>query len=558
MRLSLGLLKGIMLSLSILLLSACLSSGGGGNNVAPEPTRNKPLVYLGAAAIGVSDLEASVALYTDGLGMREISRITRDNRIEVTLESADKRGSYVTLMSFTDNIGRIYNQNPGKLVFYARDAVAFAQAFANAGGTVTVPPQPQPAFGNVVVGFGRDLDNNLIEMVGDSAATASYFGAMGIGVSNLEEARDFYVEVIGFEESQFLAIPGQYDEYILTSPVPGSSALVLMNWTNGSQRNYLDNPVKLELRVAYPTALAEDIEAAGETVLRQPTPSEEADLLGQIVGYAEDADGTLLEIRQGVRAYLGAAGIGVEDLAEAEFFYTSGLGMQVVERRSRDDRNEVVLESADARGSLLVLMEFTDVPAPNTRQNYGKLVFYVNDPAAFAQGIVTGGGIVTVAPVVQPPFNLVIGFGRDPDNNLIEFVGIPGTADSYLSAFGIGVSNLEASKDFYVDQLGFKVDQYLSIPQLYDEYILTGQGGSALVLMRWLDGYGYSYSDKPVKLEMRSMSPEGFAEAVEAGGGEITQAPVPSTEADREGDTVGYGADLDGTVLEILRAPWTL
>ena len=87
MRLSHALLKGIMLSLSTLLLSACLSSGGGGGGSAtpgpeePAPPDIQPLVYLGAAAIGVSDLDASVALYTDGLGMREISRITRDNRI---------------------------------------------------------------------------------------------------------------------------------------------------------------------------------------------------------------------------------------------------------------------------------------------------------------------------------------------------------------------------------------------------------------------------------------------------------------------------------------------
>ncbi|KAA0691280.1 hypothetical protein DT594_17005 [Halopseudomonas laoshanensis] len=301
-------LKTLLLGLLILLLNGCLGGGGGGSDdnastPPPPPPANEPanLTFMSAAGIGVSDLDAAVTLYTQGMGMRVVDRLTRDNRTEVVLESADARGSKVILMDFTDGIGRNFQQNPGKLVFYAKDPNQFASNFSAAGGRITVPPAAQPSVGNVVVGFGRDLDNNLIEIVGEPTATESFFGAFGIGVSNLDAARDFYVEVLGFEESQFLQIPGQYDEYILTSPVPGSSAVVLMNWTNGSVRNYTDNPVKLQLDVAYPDNLAAAISESGGDVSRGPAASEEADLEGALLGYASDADGTLLEIRQGIR-----------------------------------------------------------------------------------------------------------------------------------------------------------------------------------------------------------------------------------------------------------------
>lgn len=556
-------IKALLLLGIISFLTGCLGGGGGGSsaNDAPPVTNPEPapvdnLAFMSAAGIGVSDLDAAVTLYTDGMGMREVERLTRDNRTEVVLESADARGSKIILMDFTDGVGRNFQQNPGKLVFYAKDPSAFAADFTSAGGRITVPPAAQPAFGNVVVGFGRDLDNNLIEIVGEPAATESFFGAFGIGVSDLENARDFYVDILGFEQSQFLQIPGQYDEYILTSPVPGSSAVVLMNWTNGSVRNYTDNPVKLQLDVAYPQAMTADIQDAGGDVSREPAASSEADLNQALLAYASDADGTLLEIRQGIRGYLGAAGIGVEDLEAAVGFYRDGLGMEEIARRSREDRDEVVMRSADGRGSDVVLMGFTDGATRNYRQNPGKLVFYVKDPDQYALDILAAGGRVTVPPAFQAGLNVTVGFARDLDNNLIEFVGSDDAVQSYFGAFGIGVSNLQAARDFYVEELGFRELIFLPIPFQYDEYILQGQGGSALVLMNWTNGSPRNYTDNPVKMELRSMSPEGLAQAISDAGETVSQTPAPSTDSDREGDTVGYAKDADGTLIEILRAPW--
>ncbi|MFA5678936.1 MAG: VOC family protein [Pseudomonas sp.] len=551
------------------LLSACLAitgcfSGGGSSSSpmspdTPTPPPAQPHVsptHVEAIGIGVPDLDAAVTFYRAGLGMREIQRLQRDNRIEVIMESADRRGSHIHLMEFTDGVGRNYQQNPGKLVFYVKDAEAFTARFHTAGGRITLPPAPVADFDNALVGFGRDPNNNLIEMVEMPSLTDSYLAAVGIGVSDLEQARTLYMDALGLEEQEFLSIPGLYDEYILQSPVPGGSGLVLMHWNNGSSPNYKDNPLKLQLGSANPQRLATLLAEAGAEVLVEPEASSEADLAPAVVGYAADLDGTLLELRQSIRSSLGAAGIGVEDLQVAEDFYTSGLGMRVVERRTRDDRNELVLTSADATGSQLVLMEFTDGQPPNVRRNPGKLVFYVKDMVSYISDFTAAGGRVTLPPTKDPALGVTVGFGRDIYNNLIELVVDTAAEHSYFGAFGIGVSDLEAARAFYVDKLGFRQLMYLPIPGMYNEYILQGYGGSALVLMNWTNGGSHHYQDNPLKLEVFSIAPTAFTQAVERAGGMVEQSPEEDTSLD--GQLVGYASDLDGTVLEVRQAEWGL
>lgn len=540
-----------------LLLAGCLGGGGSGSDSAEPPTRPAANPsYLEAIGLGVTDLDAAVSFYRNGLGMRELQRLTREDRIEVVMESADRRGSQLLLMEFTDGVGRHYQQNPGKLVFYAKDATAFAERFEAVGGRITAPPSPQAEYDGTLVGFGRDPDNNLIEMVGVPTLTDSFLAAVGIGVSDLQQARRLYGDALGLTEQEFLQVPGLYDEYTLLSPVPGGSALVLMHWTNGSQPNYQDNPVKLQLASADPQALADSLASAGADILRQPAASSEADLPHTRVGYASDHDGNLIEIRQSIRSYLGAAAIGVEDLATAEAFYTNGLGMTVVQRRSRDDRDEVVLASADGTGSQVVLMEFTDGLARNFRQNPGKLVFYIRDLADYIDAFMAAGGRITLPPATDPMLGVTVGFGRDLNNNLIELVADPTAQHSYFGAFGIGVSDLEQARAFYVDRLGFRQLMYLPIPGMYNEYILQGYGGSALVLMNWTNGGNQHYQDNPVKMEIRSIAPDAFAEAVAQAGGELLR--MPEADDSLAGERVGYAKDLDGSVIEIQQAHWGL
>ena len=549
------------LLLACLAMAGCLSSGGSSSSSSPAdpPLSPAPIsspTYLEAVGIGVTDLQAAVTFYRNGLGMHEVGRLEREDRIEVVMASAERRGSQVLLIQFTDGIGRNYQQNPGKLVFYVKDAQAFASRFEAAGGRISLPPTALPDFNNTLVGFGRDPDNNLIEMIEVRTLNDSFLAAVGIGVSDLDQARDLYVDALGLEQQEFLQIPDLYDEYTLLSPVPGASALVLMHWTNGSNPNYQDNPIKLQLGTANPQGLSEQLSDAGAEILQQPAATAVADLAPATVGYASDLDGTLLEIRQSIRSELAAAGIGVEDLHAAEVFYTEGLGMRVVERHSRDNRDEVVLVSADATGSHVELMEFTDGQPRNVRRNPGKLEFYVRDMDAYVDAFTAAGGRITLPPMTDPGLGVTVGFGRDLYNNLIEMVADADAEHSYFGAFGIGVSDLEAARAFYVDQLGFRQLMYLPIPGMYNEYILQGYGGSAVVLMHWTNGSNPNYQDNPVKLEVRSIAPAAFTDAVVDAGGAMIQAPAADDGLD--GQLVGYAADLDGSLIEVRQAEWGL
>ena len=543
----------------LVMLSGCLGGGGGGSSSGdrqPPAPAQEVAAYVEAVGLGVSDLDTAVAFYQSGLGMHELHRLERDDRIEVVMESADRRGAQVQLMAFTDGLGRVYQQNPGKLVFYVRDIDAFTEQFENAGGRITLPPTAVPGADGTVVSFGRDPENTLIEMIQVPSVSNSFIAGVGIGVSDLSRFRDFYETSLKLQAQDLLQVPEQYDEYSLLSPIPGSSALVLVHWTDGSTQNYTDNPVKLQLGTGDPVRLAEQLEQAGAALLASPAPSTEADLEGEVLGYAADPDGTLLEIRQSIRAGLVAGGIGVEDLATAVPFYTDGLGMRVVERRSREDRDEVVLESADGRGSHVVLMEFTDGLSRNLDRNPGKLVFYVRDIDAFVTDFVAAGGHLTLPPMADPGLGVTVAFGRDLHNNLIEMVSDASAEHSYFGAFGIGVSDLEEARRFWVEELGFRQLMYLPIPGMYDEYILQGYDGSALVLMHWTNGGGQNYRDNPVKLEIHSIAPGPFTEAVARAGGELVQEPTSDPTLNDQ--MVGYAWDADGSLLEVRQAPWGL
>lgn len=267
---------------------------------APAPTSTTG-AYLCAAGVGVSNLEASVSFYTAAFAMKERARLTRVDRREVVLDSADGRGSRLVLMSFTDGSARNYQQNPGKIVYYVKDVNAIAAAVVAAGGTVSTPAP----FAGRMVAFGRDKDQNLIEITSEPTAVHSYISAFGVGVSNLEAAKKFYVDTLDMKVLAKLSVTRPtsptttgpwYDEYILSSSAGRGSAIVLMTYTDGTARNYANNPVKLALRVNDPVAYAKRISAAGAKVVLEPVSFGESVLGDTVVGYARDADGTVLEI----------------------------------------------------------------------------------------------------------------------------------------------------------------------------------------------------------------------------------------------------------------------
>lgn len=116
--------------------------------------------------------------------------------------------------------------------------------------------------------------------------------AVGIGVTSLETSMAFYQDTLGMRAIATFEID-YMDEIVLVAPNSGS-AIVLMEYTDGIERNVTNLPVKIVLRVPDPAALAANIRAAGYEIVREPIPS--AEVGGAIVGFARDPDGYLIEI----------------------------------------------------------------------------------------------------------------------------------------------------------------------------------------------------------------------------------------------------------------------
>ena len=117
--------------------------------------------------------------------------------------------------------------------------------------------------------------------------------AFGLGVSDLERSVDFYSRVLGMVELRRVKV-SYMDEVIIG--FEGRPPLVLMHYTDGSVRNYKDNPVKLVIYVDDPVDLFERVKAEGLPVVREPGPSAEMD--GAIIALIKDPDGYVLEFIQ--------------------------------------------------------------------------------------------------------------------------------------------------------------------------------------------------------------------------------------------------------------------
>ena len=118
--------------------------------------------------------------------------------------------------------------------------------------------------------------------------------AVGIGVADLDRSTRYYEEVLGMKKVRTFEVEDM-DEVALVHE-GGTAAILLMHYTDGSVRNYQDNPVKLVFFVADPAAIAAKVKAAGFEVTLEPAPLEI--MGGAVVCLAKDPDGYTIELIQ--------------------------------------------------------------------------------------------------------------------------------------------------------------------------------------------------------------------------------------------------------------------
>jgi lactoylglutathione lyase len=120
--------------------------------------------YTGAVGIGVADLQRSAAFYRDVLGMRELMTFSLPHMEEIVL-GWGRKGASVVLMQYTDGSDPVTTNLPVKLVMYVDDPVALAATIRDAGFPIEREPERVPSLGNAMVGFAKDPDGYLLELL---------------------------------------------------------------------------------------------------------------------------------------------------------------------------------------------------------------------------------------------------------------------------------------------------------------------------------------------------------------------------------------------------------
>jgi lactoylglutathione lyase len=121
--------------------------------------------------------------------------------------------------------------------------------------------------------------------------------AVGIGVSDLKRSVDFYTRVLGMSEMQTIKLPHMIEVVV---GYEGRTAVVLMNYIDGSEQHYANNPVKLVFTVPDAKTMMEAIREDGLEIVREAEVY--PGMNGTIIGLAKDPDGYVIELMQPVVA----------------------------------------------------------------------------------------------------------------------------------------------------------------------------------------------------------------------------------------------------------------
>ncbi len=194
-------------------------------------------------------------------------------------------------------------------------------------------------------------------------------------------------------------------------------------------------------------------------------------------------------------SWLGQYCINVSDLEGSVAMYES-LGLTCTSRTSIDQADEAIVEHVDTqlgtRGGKIQLAHQRDHTGPIDMGNaLWKLYVNTNDiDATFATAL--ANGCVSISePERLERWPVTIGFVRDPDGYLIEFVQrhpwLDGddTTRTWVGQYCINVSDIDATISFY-ELLGFQCTSRTDIPQAKEAIIENPAKGAKMQIAQQL------------------------------------------------------------------------
>jgi len=245
-------------------------------------------IHISAVGIGVSDLAASKTFYTELVGLEY--RTHRETAIGTENVLVDARGNTLLLTSYTR--ARNYKNNPVKVVFAVPDVDAFYAKLLAGGARKFNAPQ---TFGGMYLAMAYDPDGYIVECIQIASVPSPLLIAVGIGVSDLKGAADYYTRVIGMKFVRDIAVPGFMDEKELAPLRKRGPSLVLMHYADKT-RSYTDVPTRLVLAVDDAAALTDALGREDSSKVLQAATAQEG--TGTIASVLCDLDGYRLELQQ--------------------------------------------------------------------------------------------------------------------------------------------------------------------------------------------------------------------------------------------------------------------
>jgi catechol 2,3-dioxygenase-like lactoylglutathione lyase family enzyme len=245
-------------------------------------------IHISAVGIGVSELAASKTFYTELVGLEYRSH--RESAVGADNVLVDARGNTLLLTSYTRPHN--YKNNPVKVVLAVPDVAAFHAKLLAGGAREFSAPQ---TFGGMYLAMAYDPDGYIVECIQVASVPSPLLIAVGIGVSDLSGAADYYTRVLGMKFVRDIAVPGYMDEKELASTRKKGPSLVLMHYADKT-RSYTDVPVRFVLAVDDAAALTDALRREDSSRVLEATKSQAG--TGVVTAVLRDRDGYRLELEQ--------------------------------------------------------------------------------------------------------------------------------------------------------------------------------------------------------------------------------------------------------------------
>lgn len=144
---------------------------------------------------------------------------------------------------------------------------------------------------------------------------------------------------------------------------------------------------------------------------------------------------------------------------------------------------------------------------------------------------------------------VLIAFGCEQNSNGANGCEDQTTPSPYISAAGIGVSNMDASIQYFTEVLELKVAGRRpgTVAGLIEEVILEDYRGNKLYLMDF--GDSRNYKDNPAKIVFGVPNANTYYNKALRAGGKVLSRPVNLL-----GTKVGLSYELDGYIVEMIEA----